>query len=311
MRINNFLKLVISIGISESAGIIGSTALTTGGSSNAWYGGLAKPALNPPDWVFGPVWIVLYALMGIALWLIWSFKETEDQKKTGYKTKAISLFIAQLTLNALWSPVFFGYHSIGNALVIIVLLWAAVVLTIFIFSKISKVAACLLLPYILWIGFAGYLNYSIWRLNTVSEPTACTMDAKLCSDGSYVGRSGPKCEFSACPKEDLIRVFSPIANEEISSPLAISGEARGLWFFEASFPVILVDWDGKIIAQGIATAQNEWMTENFVPFKAELEFEKPKFIGDFSKHGALIFRKDNPSGLPQHDDALEMPIIFK
>lgn len=118
-------------------------------------------------------------------------------------------------------------------------------------------------------------------------------------------------------KEDLIQVESPRAGEVISSPLTIKGEARGFWFFEASFPVILVDWDGRIIAQGIATAKSDpadggagWMTTEFVPFEAELKFEKPEFVGDFSKRGALIFKKDNPSGLPEHDDALEMPILF-
>jgi len=142
------------------------------------------------------------------------------------------------------------------------------------------------------------------------ELIGCTMEAKLCLDGFYVGRTGPKCEFALCEKENLIQIESPRAGEIISSPLVINGKVRGNWFFEASFPVILVDWDGKIIAQGIATAKGEWMTTEFVPFEAELKFEKPEFIGDFSKRGALIFKKDNPSGLPEHDDALEMPIIF-
>lgn len=113
------------------------------------------------------------------------------------------------------------------------------------------------------------------------------------------------------PKSDLIQVESPRPGDEISSPLKIYGQAKGYWFFEASFPVVLVDWDGRIIAQGIATAQDEWMTKNFVSFTTELTFEKPAFIGDFSKRGALILRKDNPSGLPEHDDALEIPIMFK
>lgn len=158
-------------------------------------------------------------------------------------------------------------------------------------------------------GFVVWFNSS--DLPKQDDVVYCTMEAKLCSDGSYAGRTGPKCEFAPCPKEDLIRVFAPMANEEISSPLIIKGDARGYWFFEASFPVVLVDWDGRIIAQTIATAQNNWMTEDFVPFTAELSFEKPEFIGDFSKRGALILQKDNPSGLPEHDDALEIPIIFK
>lgn len=111
-------------------------------------------------------------------------------------------------------------------------------------------------------------------------------------------------------KGDIIRINTPRPNETISSPLVITGEARGNWFFEASFPVFLVNWDGLIIAQGIATAKDNWMTEDFVPFEATLEFQKPEFIGDFSIRGSLILKKDNPSGLPEHDDALEIPIVF-
>jgi peptidylprolyl isomerase len=108
-------------------------------------------------------------------------------------------------------------------------------------------------------------------------------------------------------KADLITIDNPRPNQEIESPLAVRGEARGYWFFEASFPVILTDWDGMIIAQGIAQAQDDWMTEDFVPFEATLEFEVP----DYNNKGTLILKKDNPSGLPENDDALEIPIIFK
>ena len=107
--------------------------------------------------------------------------------------------------------------------------------------------------------------------------------------------------------DDLIRLRTPRAGEEIRSPLVVTGEARGYWFFEASFPMYLVDWDGKIIAQGIAQAQDEWMTEDFVPFEATLTFEMPLY----EERGALILRKDNPSGLPEHDDALEVQIFYK
>ena len=156
MRLNNFFKLVIAIVVSELAGVIGSV-FTVSAIPN-WYAGLVKPSLNPPSWIFGPVWVTLYALMGVALWLIW--KSDSPQK-----IKAIWLFVIQLVLNAIWSPVFFGLHSIGDALAIIILLWAAIVLTIFVFAKVSKTAAYLLIPYILWVSFAAYLNYSIWVLN--------------------------------------------------------------------------------------------------------------------------------------------------
>jgi len=104
----------------------------------------------------------------------------------------------------------------------------------------------------------------------------------------------------------LIRLDSPRAGETIQSPLLIKGEARGNWFFEATFPIVLTDWDGLIIAQSYATSDGEWMTENFVPFYATLEFKKP----DYGGNGFLILQKSNPSGLPEHDDALEIPIKF-
>jgi len=113
-------------------------------------------------------------------------------------------------------------------------------------------------------------------------------------------------------KADLIVLDSPSPNSVITSPMMISGKARGTWYFEASFPIILVDWDGLIIAEGYATALSDWMTEDFVPFQATLEFEKPALADttDFGKRGAIILKKDNPSGLPEYDDALEIPLRF-
>lgn len=108
-------------------------------------------------------------------------------------------------------------------------------------------------------------------------------------------------------KRDLIVIDNPRPNQEIQSPLTIQGQARGYWFFEASFPIQLKDENGSIIAQGIATAKTDWMTEEFVAYEANLEFQPP---GSGSK-GTLILKKDNPSGLPEHDDALEVPVIFK
>ena len=107
---------------------------------------------------FSPLHRSASLLMGVSLWLVW--KSTAKEK-----SKAIWLFAIQLVLNAVWSPIFFGVQSLGNALAIIVLLWAAIVLTILLFKKISRTAACLLLPYILWVSFAAYLNYAIWALN--------------------------------------------------------------------------------------------------------------------------------------------------
>lgn len=167
----------------------------------------------------------------------------------------------------------------------------------------------------------AYLAYDRMSAPGVEE-VMCAADAMVCPDGSTVGRVGPTCAFEACPpvengipddlqahidsKADLIRLTSPEPYEVIGSPLTLTGEARGNWFFEASFPIVLVNWDGLIIAEGIATADGDWMTEDFVPFTATLTFTKP----DFDNRGALILQKDNPSGLPENDDALEIPIRF-
>lgn len=110
---------------------------------------------------------------------------------------------------------------------------------------------------------------------------------------------------------DTIIVSAPTIDAKISSPLIITGEARGPWYFEASFPIVLTDWDGKIIAEGHAEAQSDWMTTDFVPFKATLTFATPT-AGDPAKNrGTLILKKDNPSGLPENDKALEIPVEFK
>ena len=111
--------------------------------------------------------------------------------------------------------------------------------------------------------------------------------------------------------KDTIRVNFPAKDEVVTSPLIVSGEARGTWYFEASFPVVLVDWDGKIIAQGQAQALKDWMTTDFVPFTASLTFVKPADSGPQSTRGALILKKDNPSGLPQNDASLEIPVKFQ
>ncbi len=100
-------------------------------------------------------------------------------------------------------------------------------------------------------------------------------------------------------------VFSPKPEEEIKSPFRVTGEARGTWFFEASFPILLVGDDGRIIAQGIAQAQKDWMTQDFVPFLADLEFDNPGV-----SRGKLVLKKDNPSGLPEHDASVEIPVNF-
>ncbi len=160
---NNTFKLIIAVVVSEFAGIIGS--VFTAPSIDGWYAEIVKPAINPPAWVFGPVWTTLFALMGIAAFLVWSsYAKASEDKKKGVKI-ALILFGIQLVLNTLWSIIFFGLQSPGGALVEIVFLWLAILATIIVFYKISKPAAWLLVPYILWVSFAGYLNYAIWTLN--------------------------------------------------------------------------------------------------------------------------------------------------
>lgn len=158
MKVSDTFKLIVAIVICELAGIIGS--VFTAPSIADWYAGLVKPALNPPAWVFAPVWTTLFALMGVAAFIIW---------RKGLKRKdvkiALGIFAGQLALNTLWSIIFFGTHNPGGALVEIIFLWLAILATIIAFAKISKPAAWLLLPYILWVSFAVYLNFAIWSLN--------------------------------------------------------------------------------------------------------------------------------------------------
>lgn len=110
-------------------------------------------------------------------------------------------------------------------------------------------------------------------------------------------------------EKTFIQVLIPTPNQKITSPLKVSGQARGNWFFEANAPLILVDWDGKIIAQSYIQATDDWMTTNFVPFEGTLTFEIPETIP--YRRGAIIFQKSNASGLPENDDAIEIPVEFK
>jgi translocator protein len=220
MAKNNFFKLIITLVACQLAGIIGS--IFTVSAIPCWYAQLLKPELNPPNWIFGPAWTILYILMGISAFLIW---------KKGFEKKeikiALTVFIFQLFLNAIWSIIFFGLKNPFWAFIEIIILWLAILGTIIIFYKISKPAAILLIPYIFWVSFAAYLNYSIWQLNIEDATILCAADAKLCQDGSYVSRVPPKCRFALCPKEDLIIIDNPEIFQKIFSPLFISGKAKG------------------------------------------------------------------------------------
>jgi translocator protein len=148
------LKIAGCIILCLLAGIIGALFTTTG--PNSWYSQLNKPSFNPPNWIFGPVWTILYIMMGIALYLAIRKKVSK---------KAIIFFIAQLVLNTLWTIIFFGMHNLLIALIEIMILWIFILLTIIEFHKKSRAAAYLMIPYILWVSFATLLNIAICILN--------------------------------------------------------------------------------------------------------------------------------------------------
>jgi len=181
MKYNNLLKLFVCIIICELAGSIG--AIFTTPAIGSWYATLNKPSFNPPNWIFGPVWTTLFVLMGVSLYLVWSKKWVvlnEIGSKKAIKINSLSkkfllgkwqkvniiiIFSTQLFLNIVWSVIFFGAQSPAVAFFELIMLWFAILFTIINFYRVSKAAALLLLPYILWVSFAGILNYFIWILN--------------------------------------------------------------------------------------------------------------------------------------------------
>jgi benzodiazapine receptor len=151
-------KLVACIMMCQIAGIIGS--IFTMPAITSWYSTLQKPWFTPPNWVFGPVWLTLYTLIGIALYFV---LEKGWKKKTN--KIALGLFASQLALNTVWSIVFFGMKQLLGGFVIIAILWLLILATIYFFYKISKKAGILLMPYIVWVTIASALNYYVWQLN--------------------------------------------------------------------------------------------------------------------------------------------------
>ena len=152
-------KLIAMVLVCEAAGGLG--AIATSKSVSTWYPTLEKPSFNPPDWIFGPVWTTLYALMGVALYRVSEAQEGEP----GVVRMAQVLFGLQLGLNTLWSFLFFGRRSPLAALIEIVALWIAILATTLAFWRISRGAALLLLPYLAWVSFAAVLNFELWRRN--------------------------------------------------------------------------------------------------------------------------------------------------
>ncbi|MFO1438736.1 MAG: TspO/MBR family protein [Verrucomicrobiaceae bacterium] len=123
----------------------------------AWYNSIEKPSWNPPSWIFGPVWTLLYLGMAVAAWLVWKRSGSEH---------ALRLYVVQLALNAAWTPVFFGAHAMGAAFIVIVSMWIAIWLTLRAFWAVSRPAGLLFVPYLAWVSFASVLNFTLWRLNS-------------------------------------------------------------------------------------------------------------------------------------------------
>ncbi len=157
-RVRDVARLVVSIVVSQLAGGLG--AIFTTPAIPTWYAGLNKPVFNPPNSVFFPVWTTLYTLMGVAAFLVWRKGLGERRVRI-----ALGIFAVQLLLNLAWTIVFFGLYSLFGAVIAIVFLWIAILINIVAFWRISKAAGALLIPYILWVSFAGVLNISVWMLN--------------------------------------------------------------------------------------------------------------------------------------------------
>lgn len=155
-KVKKPVKLIIFIGFCLSVGAIGS--LFTTSSIPTWYATLVKPSFSPPNWIFGPIWTILYILMGISAYII-------AQTKNKLATAALKLFWIHLIVNFAWSYLFFGLRNPFYGLVCILVLWSLIVAVILRFSKINKMSAWLLSPYIMWVSFATFLNYDIWILN--------------------------------------------------------------------------------------------------------------------------------------------------
>ncbi|MFH1106666.1 MAG: TspO/MBR family protein [Candidatus Micrarchaeota archaeon] len=156
-RAFSWLHLAGFILLCELAGIVG--AVFTTPNIPTWYAVLAKPAWTPPSWVFGPVWTLLYALMGIAAYMVYR------QPESAARSFGVRAFSVQLALNVLWSAVFFGLQSPGTGFAVIELLWFVIAACTLVFWRVSRPAALLMVPYLAWVTFAAALNYAVWILN--------------------------------------------------------------------------------------------------------------------------------------------------
>lgn len=154
----NFAKLIVSVLLTVGLGTL--SGLLTASEITTWYATLVKPSFNPPNFLFAPVWIILYTLMAISFYLIW------NEEPSPKRDKALALFIIQMVFNILWSFIFFNQHAIFLAFLDIVLMWLFIIFSMVAFYKINPKASLLLVPYIIWISFAMLLNFAIWNFNT-------------------------------------------------------------------------------------------------------------------------------------------------
>lgn len=161
MKKINWKRLIIALVLPQLAGFLGSLATTQ--AISTWYVTLNRPSFAPPNWLFAPVWTLLFILMGIAFYLIWEKSVDQSQKKL--KDQAIKLFLIQLVFNTLWSIIFFGQQLLFLAFVEIIILWILILLTILKFKKIKPLSAYLMIPYLLWVSFASVLNLAFALLN--------------------------------------------------------------------------------------------------------------------------------------------------
>lgn len=151
-----WLGLAVWLAVTFIASAVGAAASI---NAEPFYDSIARPGWAPPASVFGPVWTILYAMMAVAAWLVW--------REAGFAgaRSALVLFIAQLTVNALWSWLFFAWQLGGPALINVLVLWVLILLTLLAFWQINTVSGLLLIPYLLWVSFAAFLNYSVWQMN--------------------------------------------------------------------------------------------------------------------------------------------------
>ena len=159
VRVGRVWRVVLGVVLCELAGVVGS--VFTFPSIGSWYASLVKPWFNPPNWLFAPVWVTLYALMGVSLGLVWNKGMGDRRVRVG-----LLVFGVQLALNVLWSVVFFGAESLVYGLGVIFVLWVVIAFTMVLFYRVSGVAGLLLVPYICWVTVATILNYYLWILNT-------------------------------------------------------------------------------------------------------------------------------------------------